>query len=137
MIIGALLAWNQFLGDFLLATVISSMGILLSFISPRVNTVIGQLSGTNVESPNCVKADVANSSPNELRRFLKKRLSRDEVATVWHDIFSERLDDAAPGKAIGACVDELFLRAKERAVLPSLVESLVENFPERFKKGQT
>ena len=137
MITGALLAWDQFPGDFLLAAAISSTGILLSFVSTKVPTIIETLKDGSFKSlNNDARADVANSSSKELRRFLKKRLSRDEVATVWQDIFSERLDDAAPGKALGACVDELFLRAREKAVLPTLMESLVENFPDRFQKGQ-
>ncbi len=67
--------------------------------------------------------NLAALSEAELRRRLK-RMSRDELAVVWFDLFVSRMKDDMDGRTHSECILELLLRADSRNKTTELIQSV-------------
>lgn len=64
----------------------------------------------------------------DLRRRIKDRMARTEIADVWFDVLdNEIMDDEMPGKSSSDCVRMLIDKARKRKLLPGLIISLCRN----------
>jgi hypothetical protein len=78
--------------------------------------------GTVKQLTNCEQS-LAALSEAELRRRLK-RMSRDELAVVWYDLFVSRMKDDMDGRTHSECLLELLLRAGSRNKTAELIRSV-------------
>jgi hypothetical protein len=60
----------------------------------------------------------------ELRRYITENFSRDDLAAIWFDVFSRRMDDEIPGRSLEEASAEIILRAEERKCVEALEAAL-------------
>jgi TIR domain len=63
----------------------------------------------------------------DLRRRIKKRRNRREVAVIWYDTFFSDMDNDLPGINIDKCNIELIERADQHGLIPNLLDALCQN----------
>jgi HEAT repeat protein len=73
---------------------------------------------------------LAELESNDFKRLLRKRLSLEEVKTLWSYVFQARLEDDFPGRNLDESVDELYRRAEQRNLIPKLFEELCKERPD-------
>jgi hypothetical protein len=79
-----------------------------------------------------LKSAIEELPRNEFIRLLRRRLSLSEVRTLWFTVFGARLDDDFPGRNLDESVTELYLRAEQRGLLPTLLTELRAERPDIF-----
>jgi hypothetical protein len=66
----------------------------------------------------------------DLRRRIKKKLSRIEVGVIWYDTLFSDMDNDLPGINIDKCIIELIERADQRGLVPNLLDALCHSRPD-------
>jgi hypothetical protein len=79
-----------------------------------------------------LKSAIEELPRNEFIRLLRKRLSLSEVRTLWFTVFGARLEDDFPGRNLDESVTEIYLRAEQRGLLPTLLTELRAERPDIF-----
>jgi len=60
----------------------------------------------------------------ELRRRMTKRMSREDLSTVWFDVFETKMDNDMKNRSLVECVIELLDRANNRNQIGLVIETL-------------
>jgi hypothetical protein len=79
-------------------------------------------------NPCVLTLDALNKA--DLRRRIKKKLQRDEIAVIWFDTLFSRMDNDLPQSGIDQCIIELIERAVQRGLTVNLLEALCHNRPD-------
>lgn len=66
----------------------------------------------------------------DLRRRIKRKLSRTEVGVIWYDTLFSDMDNDLPGINIDKCIIELIERADLRGLMPNLLDALCHSRPD-------
>jgi hypothetical protein len=65
----------------------------------------------------------------DLRHLLTMKLSRQEIAVIWFDLFERRMDDEAPNGDVSMSCVELLDRAHRRDLLADLISKICRSYP--------
>ncbi len=66
---------------------------------------------------------------SDLRYRVAKSMSRQELATLWYELFESRMDSEIPNLPLQNAVMELLLRARRESVFPRCLQALCRNHP--------
>lgn len=66
----------------------------------------------------------------DLRRRIRRKLSRGEVGVIWYDTLFSDMDNDLPGSNIDKCIIELIERAHQRDLIPNLLDAICHNRPD-------
>lgn len=104
--------------------------LLTFFRSETPSSLVRKSLTESYEAGDDCPALLSKLAPGEIRRRLQARLSRDEVAQLWFDLFVSRMDDYLPQKAKDACLIEMLLRCNERRLMEELCREICREWPE-------
>lgn len=70
-----------------------------------------------------------NLQVRELRFLLSDRLTREQVAVIWFDVFERRMSDEISAANLALCCVELLDRARREGILFALLDAICRNHP--------
>ena len=82
------------------------------------------------ETGNDCVSRLSKMSLGDLRRLMTEKLSRNEVGSIWFDLFERPMQNDMEGRPLGDCVIELITRSKGRSLIDDLIKTLCKERPD-------